>query len=254
MSFLKDLYTFLWDILYQASMPVRGIIIVIITAVLIIILSKKLFPIIIKVFIYLIMKLIMLITVTNYFLFIKRNNNITLELFLKLDDKFHGMMESLKQILDSSKSSFGILEKQKKFFTKVIVFTSIILALWILIPSTGLLLGTRIDKYSYAAINAYQRLEFRLTEGLGIYPAKTTLTSSKSYKYFKLNEKGYKGAVIRKQPNLIDQKRIAVVEGNIKLQYLEEQFVDDEGRVWYKVKTEKGKIGWISSRLVEVIE
>ncbi|MGP4105693.1 Flp pilus assembly protein CpaB [Virgibacillus sp. L01] len=57
-------------------------------------------------------------------------------------------------------------------------------------------------------------------------------------------------SIIRKAPQLTAPV-LTVVDQGTALLFLNEQDTDDDGRVWFKVKTNNKKSGWVSSRIVK---
>lgn len=69
--------------------------------------------------------------------------------------------------------------------------------------------------------------------------------------YYKLSKDGWAGAKIRMTPEKNDTlPLVTIVAEEAQLEGLGEEQVDNEGITWVKVRTEDGKEGWISKKLV----
>ncbi len=58
------------------------------------------------------------------------------------------------------------------------------------------------------------------------------------------------GANIRETPSL-EGALVTAVGPQVSLLFLQEEQMDHDGRLWYYIKTEDGRVGWISSTIVE---
>lgn len=58
-------------------------------------------------------------------------------------------------------------------------------------------------------------------------------------------------ANLRQTPSLTSNILTVVKQGD-RLEYLNQEQADSEGRIWFQVKTSDGSVGWISSKIVEL--
>lgn len=73
--------------------------------------------------------------------------------------------------------------------------------------------------------------------------------------YYKLSKDGWNGAKIRRTPEKNDNiPLVTIISGEDQVEGLGEEQIDSRGVTWVKVKTEDGLEGWISKKLIEVIE
>lgn len=66
---------------------------------------------------------------------------------------------------------------------------------------------------------------------------------------------GYDGVNVRKEPRLGPDEEIvtSIGEGEVMI-YLNEEKDGEEGRTWYKIETDSGRVGWVSSKAVKLVE
>ena len=78
----------------------------------------------------------------------------------------------------------------------------------------------------------------------------TTVKSENLERKLVLRERYSEGGNIRESPSL-NSAIVADIKIGESVTHLEEEETDDKGITWLKVKTENGKEGWISERIVE---
>ena len=264
-SVVSDIYTFLWDILFKMRMPIRAIVIVIFIVLIVKFIFIPVAPHIIRVLFFVLCKIISLII--RIILYIIYNLLIRpsracfgklLSPISMLENGFYALLESVEKVVKNNNKIPDMFYKNKRKINKYTFIILLLTCLWIALPFTKILNGTRIEKYSFIAENKYYAFEHGITDGIGIHPDKKAKNTGKSVAvsavkeiYFKLNAKGYDGSYIHDKPNLYNSKEITVVKGNVVLLYLNAKSTSSDGRVWYKIKTPDSKIGWISGKLVK---
>ncbi len=267
MKAVSDFYTLLWDLLFKISVPLRAVLITIVVLLVIKLILIKIFPHIIRALLFALCKIVSFIAIIAllfiYYIFIKLSricfNGKVLYPIKIIDDGFHFVLEKSEHIASNNKQVAAFFNKNKKSINIAMYLILLFFCIWLLLPSAKIFDNTRISGYSNFALDKYFAFEEMVTERIGIYPTKEAIKTASSVqpepepleeKYFKLNKSGLAGANIRKNPDM-DAGIVTSVSGDAALLYLDESFTDDEGRAWYKIKTVKDEIGWISSRIVE---
>jgi hypothetical protein len=74
---------------------------------------------------------------------------------------------------------------------------------------------------------------------------------SKSGPRLKLKSKFHNGAYVRESPSL-NSDPVAELKEDETVEYLGEEDTDINGRKWYKIETDKGVVGWVSEKVVEM--
>lgn len=83
----------------------------------------------------------------------------------------------------------------------------------------------------------------------------TIATTEEVKIYYGLNKLGKDGANIREKPDINSNTKIVTsISGDKRLEYLDETSQDSRGTTWIKVMTEDGITGWISRKLVELVD
>lgn len=174
-----------------------------------------------------------------------------------------GLTTGTEKVCDFLDKLFKKINKPKTIYSRWLFIVCVVIGAYLLIPIAANLTEKPFtfwqEPYIKKEMAVVQWMADKgwFEKGIGIYPKKNSEVASNVYthgKYYKLNKTGASGSNIRNKPNLYDSKTLTVVKENDLLLYLNESLTESNGILWYKVKTPKGSIGWISSRLVQEVK
>lgn len=259
-----DFLLYFWEQGLYLPMPIRAIVIVIISISFLSFIMISLVPRILKIILTTLD--IVISFISEYIIqwsthklcrikFIKDSKLIYgfIKVFDNLFVSISDLIQWGREKLSTHADVLAIIRKKLKVF---IIIIQLIFIVWLALPYLHDFHNTRIEKYIDFAFLKWNIVENRINEISGLKTENIANFrqngTSQKIKYFKLNSKGINGANIREKPNLKRSTKIVyVVTGvSVKLKYLEQSQVDDNGRLWYLVETSNNKKGWISSRIV----
>jgi hypothetical protein len=98
-----------------------------------------------------------------------------------------------------------------------------------------------------------KELEFKGNEFLASVNAKVKESPDDVETFYILTDEYKDGGAIRESPAL-DGAKVTEISMDQTVLYLNEEETDSRGIIWLKVRTEDGKVGWISSKIIELYE
>lgn len=259
----------IWSVLMEIPGCLRATIFSCIILLIFILLIKLLWKISLKIYGYLIVPII---SISLYKLII---NNKT-EKLLQIDDWYYKKLEKLE-----FKITHNEIYSMSKLYKVIRNISCIIVSLFIILVIYDDSIEQKNNSFSlpHKITMFYYEIEEKLSQKLDLpipiqdtYQSESTISDTNINKvnedertdikdnlnvnaeskkiYFILNDSGYLGANVRDNPNKASDI-LAVVSGNILLEYMNEKEMDSDKRVWYYIKTPDDIVGWISSSLIE---